>query len=102
MSLGKSRYNRRLHRATPLLRRLFGRLALTCKRSAEEDIYLVDSFPAKASDNIRISQTRLYRAEGGPDEDFRGHIASKRQYFLGVKIHLLVAVEGNPVETFLA
>jgi hypothetical protein len=42
--LSKSQYNRRLHRAAPLLRRLFRWLALIHKRSAEEDIYLVDSF----------------------------------------------------------
>lgn len=99
--LSKSQYNRRLHRAAPLLRRLFRWLGLIHKRSAEEDIYLIDSFPAKACDNIRISQTRLYRAAGGPDEDFRGYIASKKRYFFGVKIHLLVTAEGNPVEAFL-
>lgn len=99
--LSKSQYNRRLHRAAPLLRRLFRWLALIHKRSTEEDIYLIDSFPAEACDNIRISQTRLYRAEGGPNEDFRGYIASKKRYFFGVKIHLLVTAEGNPVEAFL-
>lgn len=88
--LSKSQYNRRLHRAAPLLRRLFRWLALIHKRSTEEDIYLIDSFPAEACDNIRISQTRLYRAEGGPNEDLRGYIASKKRYFFGVKIHLLV------------
>ncbi|MCS3953306.1 transposase [Salinibacter ruber] len=77
-------------------------MALIHKRRAEEDIYLIDSFPAKACDKIRISQTRLYRAAGGPDEDFRGYVASKKRYFFGVKIHLLVTAEGNPVEAFLA
>jgi hypothetical protein len=101
-STEKSQHNRRFRRAAPLLRRLFGWLALIHKWSVEEDIYLIDSFPAKACDNIRISQTRLYRAESGPDEDFRGYIASKRQYFFRVKIHLLVTAEGNPVEAFLA
>lgn len=100
-SPGKSQYNRRLHRAAPLLRRLFRLLALIHKRSTEEEIYLIDSFPAEACDNIRISQTRLYQAADGPDEDFRGYIASKKRYFFGVKIHLMVTAEGNPVEAFL-
>jgi hypothetical protein len=86
--LSKSQYNRRLHRAAPLSRRLFRWLALIRKRNAEEDICLIDSFPVEACDNIRISQIRLYRAEGGPDEDFRVYIASKKWFFFGVKIHL--------------
>jgi len=71
------------------------------KRSVEENIYLIDSFLAEACENIRISQTRLYRTEGSPDEDFREYLASKKRYFFGVNIHLLVTAEGNPVEAFL-
>jgi len=67
---------------------------------AVRDIDLVDSFPAEACDNIRFAQRRLYRAEGGPDEDFR-YITSKKQYFFGVKIHLLVAAEGFELKAFL-
>ena len=47
-----SQYNRRLHQAAPLLRRLFRWLALTYKQRTVEDIYLIDSFPAEACDNI--------------------------------------------------
>jgi hypothetical protein len=99
--LSKSQHNRRLQRAASRLRRLFRWLARIHKHRTEEDIYLIDSFPAAVCDNIRISQTRIYRAEGGPNENFRGYIASKKRYFFGVKIHLLVAAEGHPVEAFL-
>jgi IS5 family transposase len=99
--LSKSQYNRRLHRAAPLLRWLFRQMARIHKRTAEEDIYLVDSFPASVCKNIRIPQTRIYGAEEGPNEEFRGYIASKDEYFFGVKVHLLPAAEGHPVEAFL-
>ena len=99
--LSKSQYNRRLHRATPLLRWLFRQIARIHKQKTEEDIYLIDSFPASVCKNIRIPQTRIYGAEEGPNEEFRGYIASKDEYFFGVKVHLLVTAEGHPVEAFL-
>ena len=99
--LSKSQYNRRLHRAAPLLRWLFRRMAQIYKQTTEEDIYLIDSFPASVCENIRIPQTRIYGAEEGPREEFRGYIASKGEYFFGVKVHLLVTAEGHPVEAFL-
>ena len=34
-------------------------------------------------------------------EDFRGYHASKRRYFYGLKIHLRVTQDGQPVECFL-
>lgn len=99
--LSKSQYNRRLHRAAPLLRWLFRQMAWIHKQTTEENIYLVDSFPASVCKNIRIPQTRIYGAEEGPNEEFRGYIASKDEYFFGVKVHLLVTAEGHPVEAFL-
>ena len=98
--LSKSQYNRRLHRAAPLLRWLFRRMAQIHKQTTEKDIYLIDSFPASVCENIRIPQTRIYGAEEGPREEFRGYIASKGEYFFGVKVHLLVTAEGHPVEAF--
>lgn len=68
---------------------------------SEEDIYLVDSFPASMRENIRITQTRIYGAQEGLIEDFRGYIASTDEYFFGVKVPLLTTAEGHPVEAFL-
>lgn len=71
------------------------------KQRSEEDIYLVDSFPTSVCKNIRIPQTRIYGAAEGPNEEFRGYIASKGEYFFGTDVHLLVTAEGHPVEAFL-
>src|SRR5438445_13017343 len=35
------------------------------------------------------------------DEHFRGYQASKKRYFYGLKIHLMVTQAGQPVECFL-
>jgi hypothetical protein len=47
-------------------------------------------------DNYRIPRVKLYR-----HEVHRGYIASKKRYFYGLKIHLMVTKEGQPVECFL-
>jgi transposase len=75
--------------------RLFGGNFATARAFLESHGYIPDML-SKSQYN-----RRLHRAAGGPDEDFRGYIASKKRYFFGVKIHLLVTAEGNPVEAFL-
>ena len=60
-------------------------------------VYLIDSFPLPACDNIRIRRSKLYG-----EECYRGYTASKRRYFYGVKLYLLVTAQGEPVEMFLA
>lgn len=76
----------------------------------------MDSLPVPVCDNIRIRRCRLYpcRDKGQdkrPDgqnrdaakgEGFRGYIASKKRYFYGLKVHLLVTTTGLPVEVTLA
>ena len=59
--------------------------------------YVVDSFPIPVCDNIRIRRCRLYRGE-----EFRGYIASKKRFFYGLRVHMIVTAEGGkPVEFFL-
>ncbi len=94
--LSKSRLNRRLHRVRDLLLVLTRVLGETWKALNRESVYSIDSFPIPVCDNYRIPRAKLYR-----DEAYRGYIASKKRYFYGVKIHLLVTAEGQPVEFFL-
>lgn len=94
--LGKSRFNRRLHRIKPLLLTLFALLGETWKELNAESVYVIDTFPIAACDNYRIRRAKLYR-----DEAYRGYQASKKRYFYGLKIHLMVTRHGQPVEFFL-
>jgi hypothetical protein len=57
---------------------------------------VIDSLPVVVCDHIRIKHATLYT-----DEQFRGYIASKKRYFYGLKIHLMVTKDGQPVEFFL-
>src|SRR5438132_14166321 len=71
------------------------RLAQTWKTLNTEAIYVIDSIPIAVCDNIRIRRSKIYSKE-----DFRGYQASKKRYFYGLKIHLMVTQEGQPVEFF--
>ena len=94
--LSRSRFNRRLHRIGHLTCVLFATLAEVFKQWNDESIYLIDSIPIAACDNYRIRHAKLYQ-----DEAYRGYQASKRRYFYGLKVHLLVTKDHEPVEFFL-
>lgn len=95
--LSCSRLNRRLHQVKPLFLSLFAALAEVWKARNSRSLYALDTFPIAACDQYRILRSRRYRGEA-----YRGYLASKRRHFYGLKIHLMVTDEGQPVEFFLA
>jgi hypothetical protein len=94
--LSASRFNRRLHRLKDLFVTVFAMLGEHWKALNSASVYIIDSFPIASCDNIRIKQSRRYRGE-----DYRGYIPSKRRYFYGLRLHLVVTATGEPVEFFL-
>jgi hypothetical protein len=94
--LSASRFNRRLHRIKDLFLTLFAFLGEHWKELNSESIYSIDSFPISVCDNYRIPRAKIYQ-----DERYRGRITSKRRFFYGLKLHLLVTEKGQPVEMFL-
>jgi len=112
--ISKSHLNRRIHAIEPALwRMLFELFAQVFKQrnGPEFQTYAVDSLPVAVCDNIRIRRCRIYPLEEERhDEDddtpkrksFRGYIASKRRYFYGLRVHLVVTGSGEPVEFSLA
>ena len=95
--LGKSRFNRRLHRLADLFLTLFLRLGESWKKLNERSTYIIDSYPIAVCDNYRIMRSKIYTGEA-----WRGYIPSKKRYFYGVRIHILITEAGEPVEFFLA
>jgi len=96
-TLSASRFSRRLH-ALPatLWQTLFQLLAEVFKETNEGQEYVVDSFPVPVCDNIRIWNSQLDQGE-----EFRGHIASKKRYFYGLRVHMVITASGQPVEFVL-
>jgi len=95
--LSKSRLNRRLHMLGCELifdvQRVIGNLF---KTENPEQEYAVDSYPVPVCENIRIFHSRIYG-----EEKYRGYQASKKRYFYGLKVHMLITVDGRPVEFIL-
>nr|WP_232822397.1 transposase [Thermus sediminis] len=80
-----SRFNRRLHALYPLLLPLLHLLAQVWKNLHQAQAYALDTFPLPACENIRAPRSRLF-----PERVYRGFVPSKRVYFHGLKLHLLV------------
>jgi hypothetical protein len=93
--LSKSQFSRRLNRLQSLLPSLFRLVAEQFKADNSDQIYALDTFPVAVCDNYRIKRCRIYT-----DERYRGYIASKKRYCYGLKVHLLVTQQGQPVEFF--
>lgn len=95
--LSESRLNRRMHAIQESVwGQLFHILAETAKAENVSQEYCLDSFPVPVCDNIRIQRAHLYQGE-----EFRGYIASKRRYFFGLRVHMIVTAGGQPVEFLL-
>nr|WP_225986614.1 IS982 family transposase [Rufibacter sp. LB8] len=58
--------------------------------------FVIESFPVAVSRNIRINRCRLLQ-----EEAYRGYNASKREYFYGFKVQLVVTADGLPVDCFI-
>jgi hypothetical protein len=91
VKLSRSQFNRRIHRLQDRLLEIFALLALLVKEVNQS--YALDSFPLPVCKNIRIRRNKLLA-----DEQFRGYNASKREYFYGLKVHLITAADGRVVE----
>jgi hypothetical protein len=101
-AISKSRFNRRLHAIAPCLwQQLFELLSEVFKHNNANGNYVVDSLPIAVCDNIRIRRCKLYSPQEH-GQRFRVYIASKRRYFYGLRVHLVVSEAGEPVEFSLA
>jgi hypothetical protein len=95
--LSRSRFNRRLHRIADLFLILFLRLGEHWKQLNEKSVYVIDSDPIAVRDNYRIQRSKIYHGK-----EWRGYLPSKKRYFYGLRIHIMVTEQGEPVEFFLA
>jgi hypothetical protein len=95
--LSKSRFNRRLHMIRELVVELFFKLASMIKSLNINSEYIIDSFPVKVCDNMRIVNSKLVQGK-----IYRGRKATMHRWFYGYNVHVMVTTDGIPVEyTFL-
>lgn len=94
----KSRFNRRLHAVEDTLwQSVLAVLRQVHQQANADNIFVVDTCPIPVCHNIRIRRCRLYKGE-----QWRGYCVSKKQYFFGLKLCLIVTEAGKPVEMTLA
>ena len=97
-TFSKSRFNRRLQALPESLWQLALWMLAQAHQVANKDNYhIVDSFPVPVCRNIRIRRCKIYS-----EDSFRGWCESKKEYFFGLKVCLIVTREGMPVELLLS
>lgn len=95
--LEKTRFNRRQHAlGAEFIQDIMKVIAELFKNTNLDQEYSADSFPVPVCDNVRITRSRIYQGK-----EYRGYTKSKKRYFYGVKVHMIMTVDGYPVEFLL-
>jgi len=76
---------------------LISRSCERAKKRNDTKEYAVDSFPIEVCHNIRINRCKIYK-----EEEYRGYCASKREFFYGIRVHMIVTITGEPIEYVFA
>lgn len=92
-SISKSRLNRRIH-AIPSA--IWNKL-LSLFRKVEEGIFIIDSFPVPVIKEARAARAHIYKGK-----EYKGYCAAKKEYFHGVKVHMIVDQAGIPIEFYIS
>lgn len=92
--LSNSRLNRRLHKIPWICwHALFRFLALLFKENSDNKMFAIDSFPIACCQKNRVDKRKLFL-----EKSYLGFAASKKRYFCGIKVHMLVTGDGKPIE----
>lgn len=91
--LSLSRIVRRIHSIPEeIWMIIFYVLRMYLKRP-DSEYFIVDSFPVKAYENHKSFRAKLFN-----EKRYHGYTASKKAYFFGLKVHMIVDEYGVPIE----
>ena len=62
-------------------------------RNPQNQLFVVDSFPVKAYENHKSFRAQIFSGK-----EYHGYSASRKQYFFGIKVHMVVDTDGIPLE----
>lgn len=65
-------------------------------KKEHNSVFIIDSFPVRAYENHRSFRARIFR-----DKSYHGYTASRKQYFFGIKVHMVTDLDGVPIEFLL-
>ena len=95
--LSPSRMNRRLHQLPlQVWAIVFRCLAQLFHRRTGAFEFCVDSFPVHSCAKSRIDRHKIFVGK-----QYLGYAASKKKYFCGLKVHMVVTTDGYPVELLI-
>ncbi len=92
--LSNSRLNRRIHKISwSCWEAIFRFLALLTRNDSSTSYFAVDSFPVSYCQKNRIDKRKRFL-----EHRYIGFAASKKKYFCGIKVHMIVSNQGRPIE----
>ena len=95
--LSKSQLNRRLHRiGKDAWDAVLKILSFEFEKHNLENEFIVDSFPVPACKLARQNQNKIYQGR-----EYIGYCAAKKEFYLGLKLHMICDVNGNPIQFIL-
>lgn len=94
--LDKSGLSRHLHRLADELHALLATLGHVFKHASPSLRYVIDSFPVPVCLMTRSARCRLLQGTA-----YHGRCASKRLWFYGLKVQVVLTAEGVPVDYYL-
>ena len=91
--LSNSRINRRIYQIPDQAWMIAFHVSKEVLGTKNYSEFIVDSFPVPCCQNNKIFRCRLFQGK-----EYHGYTASKKSYFWGIKVHMIVDPQGIPVE----
>ena len=91
--ISRSRLVRRIHQIPSIVWQAMFLICQSVLKTRFSKKLIVDSFPVAACQNNKIFRCKLFT-----EKRFHGYTASKKSYFFGIKVHMIVTQEGIPLQ----
>lgn len=62
-------------------------------KKGDAEYFIVDSYPVRAYENHKSFRAKIFKGK-----NYHGYAASKKTYFFGLKVHMIIDEHGIPVE----
>ena len=91
--LSHSQLVRRIHQIPEHIWMLFFGAMQCLLSNKDQNCFIVDSFPVRAYENHKSFRARIFAGK-----EYHGYSSSRKQYFFGIKVHMIITSDGVPVE----
>ena len=83
--LSHSQIVRRIHQIPEHIWMLFFGAMQCLLRNKDQNCFIVDSFPVKAYENHKSFRAKIFSGK-----EYHGYSSSRKQYFFGIKVHMII------------